>query len=130
MSPLTKLSLPFALALSLPTTSIAQTFDLRDAHAVVRDDAGITWAIGRDYKAKIATTGITFVPALAAAPTDREFTLRLERIGRGDPTTWHGLAAASGELHADERHVAIDRGAFVERYDCRPAGIEQSFEFA
>ncbi len=126
MATLSRFFVPAALVGSLA----AQTFDLHDAHAVVRDEAGATWAIGRDYKAKVAPDGVTFTPALGlSAPSDRELRLQLSGVERDGTIVWSHDGMTAGELRTGESHVAIDRGVFVERWDCRTGGLEQSFVF-
>jgi hypothetical protein len=123
--------LKFPLLLALVTTASAQTFDLGAVEAVLHHENGTAWAVGRDYKAALSRSGITFVPALGqGVPQNRELGLSLTRVHRGEVTLWDENAAPDGVLFAGERHVAIEHRDFVERYDARAEGVEQSFVFA
>jgi hypothetical protein len=119
------------LLLTLGCSLAAQSFDLQQAHGVVRDDAGTPWALGHDYKASFADGALTYVPALGtAAAANRPLTLRLRDIRCGSALLFDTANSPTGAVQVGDRHITIHHGDFVERYDTRPDGVEQSFVLA
>lgn len=98
------------------------------ADRVLLDEVdGELWAMGRSYKARFSTTGAEYHPAFGpAAPRNFPLRLGVPRVtSDGEP-----LDARVAAPRQDAMRVEFDRGDFRERFDLRPAGIEQSFEFA
>lgn len=125
-----KLLLP-VLVLAVGGGLAAQDFDLSGSHGIVRDAAGTPWAVGAAYKARVTDDAVTFVPALGeAAPGNSRLTLRLQSVRRGEATTWQRTTATRGAVHTEADAITIARDTFVERYDARADGLEQSFVFA
>jgi hypothetical protein len=100
-----------------------------DASRVYVDEPGDgrVWAMGSGYKASFGPDAARVFPrlgpraavdhALALAP------LSLVRGGEELPFARSARVARSGSS------VTLDRGSFVERYDVRASGLEQSFVF-
>lgn len=102
-----------------------------DAHGALpgllwsaREDA--LWVRADGYKARFAGAGFTFVPFLGSdAPQDEpvEFALASARVAGAE------LECVAANVRRAGDRVELDRGAFVERYDVREDGVEQSFVF-
>lgn len=106
-----------------------QGFALDRVHGVVHDDHGAPWAIGCDYKARLADGRIEFTPALGErAPRNLPLEFRLQSIARGATTLHEAQVAPPATV--DGQIVTFARGDVRERYECRPEGVEQSFVFA
>jgi hypothetical protein len=106
-----------------------QGFAMDRVHGIVHDDAGAPWAIGRDYKARLADGRIEFTPALGSGvPHNLPLTFQLQTIGRGATVVHEAQAAPATTV--DGQAVTFARGIVHERYECRPEGVEQSFVFA
>jgi hypothetical protein len=93
-----------------------------------RADGGL-WAVGPAYKARFTAAGIEFTTVLGpAAPRSFPLSFSLESVRRGDALIYE--APPEGIAPIEEGLVArYERGAFVETYEVRREGIEQSFRF-
>src|SRR5687767_5343560 len=107
-------------------------FAMDHVHGVVHDVDGAPWLIGRDYKARVADGALEFTPALGSrAPHNLPLTFRLQTIVRGGEIVHAVTATTSAPAQAVEAQaVTFARGSVLERYECRPEGVEQSFVFA
>ncbi|MCY2958938.1 MAG: hypothetical protein NTY35_02145 [Planctomycetota bacterium] len=86
---------------------------------------GAIWARGRQYKARFAADGVTFVPFFGSkAETNHpvRFSLAAARIGADELEI---DASAAPELSADL--VEFERGQVVERWNLTVDAIEQQF---
>ncbi len=101
---------------------------LRQAVGIARA-GGDLLGMGPDYEVTFDRRGVTYVPALGDK-TPRNLPLRFEprAFGRGAAT--RRIEATEPAVEAGERHVVrYRRPDFVERYELRPDGVEQSFAF-
>jgi len=106
----------------------APPFDLRQAHGVCSDDAGVPWAVGHDYKARFADGAMEFVPALGpTASRNLPLVFRLQSIACGTALLHDAAAGPAPTATIHDRQIAFVRSPVVERYDATPAGVEQSF---
>lgn len=129
MVPLRVLGLLSSLWLSAVVSAQQVDTIQRTSHGVQVTAAGVR-AGGPDYTARFDARGVEFTPALgpaAAKPFPVRFTLDAVRRGASDVfvRTADVAPAVDGE---QVRYV--HRGDFVEVYDVRAEGIEQSFVFA
>lgn len=114
----------------LPETAIPETVAIGTFAGIAADPDGTPWAVGPDYKAALRPGGIEFVPALAAAPDNRRFALRLDRIVRGGDVLHAADPAQAPAPHCDGQDVRYQRGGIVEHYRVDARGLELSFVFA
>ncbi|MCR9247428.1 MAG: hypothetical protein NXI31_20550 [bacterium] len=86
-----------------------------------------TWAAGATYKASFHD-GFTFYPLLGTAyPHNLPLHWATTAVSVGGETVAHGSSPRPRRVNA--QRVEFDHGHFLEAYDVRPAGIEQSFVF-
>jgi hypothetical protein len=113
------------LVLLLSTSSLAQTPPRVDAVAFDEVGDGAIWVHGRNYKARVDSRGLTFIPFLGScAPRNypATFSLRSASIGGED------LAIASGGPPIlDGQRIWLEHGAVTEILDVSLDAIEQSF---
>lgn len=100
--------------------------DVTQGFVVATEIDGAPFAAGRDYKARFRDTGVAFTPMLGGqAPRNLPLTLSLRHVRRGAAK----VEAPPVRPTRDGRTVRYVRDGFVERYDVRSEGLEQSFEF-
>jgi hypothetical protein len=101
---------------------------LETARGVVRDGA-VVRGIGPVYRVAVAGGRFEFTPALgASAPSALPLGLTLGAVGRGVSRT--PVPPPESPPHAEGHAIAIAHPGFVEHYELRPDGVEQSFTFA
>ncbi len=106
-------------------TRQSDVWNLRSGFLERRDDA--IAAGGIRYKARFDEDGVEFLPALGSAATrDYPMKISLQSVGRrfGDL-----VDVAPARIELGKERVDYVRQGFVERYDVRDRGIEQSFVF-
>ncbi|MEZ6036084.1 MAG: hypothetical protein R3F29_01300 [Planctomycetota bacterium] len=116
-----------ALIAQSPAAIDAKSFVTPVHRGIARPgEVGGLWASGIDFKASFHD-GFAFFPLLGAE-RPRNLPWRWTTVGvtRGGDTL---PAATSPALRSDAQHVEMDHGAFVEVYDLRGDGVEQSFVF-
>lgn len=100
---------------------------LASAHGLAATADGLD-GFGADYLVRFREGGMTFVPALGRhAPCDQRLQVQLASIRCGEtvlPTAANVAPSQRGDLAVYPRSASIE-----ERYDVRPAGVEQSFVF-
>jgi hypothetical protein len=85
---------------------------------------------GRDYEARFAAGGVTFLPVFGSrAPETMPLRLELLTIRRGERIVHAAAPDVAPAVDATARAVTFARGDVVERYDVRVDGLEQSFRF-
>lgn len=108
------------------TTTSPVSLDVTRGFAVATELDGSPFAVGRDYKARFAETGVAFTPMLGVqAPRNLPLALSLRHVRRGAAL----LEAPPVRPTRDGRTIRYVHERFVERYDVRSEGLEQSFEF-
>ncbi|HLU38148.1 MAG TPA: hypothetical protein VK081_02110 [Planctomycetota bacterium] len=109
---------------ALPSSALPADVFRVALHADPEDDRAALWASGDTFKVRL-DVGCEFHPLLGEdAPRSlplRWRTLTLEVGGRR-----HAAADAPARRHTDWR-CELDHGAFVEAYDVRADGVEQTF---
>lgn len=88
--------------------------------------AGAQWVRTAGYKAAFDGASFTFLPYLGADAPKNEpiaFELGAVRVAGSE------LATSAPVVRRDGDRVEVDHGAFVERFDARVDGVEQSFVF-
>ena len=101
------------------------TSAMSSAHGL-HEQSGELRASGPDYRARFPVGGFEFVPALPSAAQTQRVSMELVSVTRGGQLLH---AATSVEPSSQGKRVEYDHGAFIERYEVRAEGIEQSFEF-
>ena len=84
------------------------------------------------YQVRFRVDEVAFTPPPAAtAPVDPRLVLRLQSVARRDAASrGFPVDAVAPHQAADGRMVQYARTEFVERYELRPDGVEQSFVFS
>lgn len=86
------------------------------------------WVAGADYKASFGRE-FTFYPARGPSSANTPLRWRTETVTVGGET-WRAPNESAATWHDAARWETRHASDWVERYDVRPDGIEQSFEFA
>ncbi|MGK0155085.1 MAG: hypothetical protein ACI9SE_002045 [Neolewinella sp.] len=118
---------PFSLAQSTPEIGPGWFVSAVHEGAATPDSKAGVWASGADYKASFHD-GFVFYPLLGASSPHNlplRWTTTEVRVGETAVTNMR----QSPELRRSARRVEFDHGPFVEVYDLRADGIEQSFVF-
>lgn len=82
---------------------------------------------GSDYRARFDADSVEFTPAMSDARSLHSWRFRLTAVERGTPAFATRLPPPTKWLST--RRVSYARPGFVERYDVRRDGLEQSFVF-
>ena len=94
-------------------------------HVLHDDREGAHWALGGTYKAGVDGEGFGYYPLLNRAATEHRpvhFTLAAVRTDGGP------LPLLPPDPGRDGDVLTLDRGAVLERYECRMDGVEQIIE--
>ncbi|MCA8948391.1 MAG: hypothetical protein KDE27_02745 [Planctomycetes bacterium] len=100
--------------------------DLRVAAVGLHWRDGELWGGSDHFKVRFDPGSIEYTPALPAAPRSLPMTLRVVGCGRGGSAA--PMPAPVRPTNATTT-VTYVRPGFVERYEVRPEGVEQSFVF-
>lgn len=82
---------------------------------------------GRDFVARFDTDSFEFVPTVPDAVRRDAWRFRVTAVGRG--TRMGNGTLPAGQQAVSDQRVSYARPGFVERYDIRADGVEQSFVF-
>ncbi|MFT4842506.1 MAG: hypothetical protein ACJA0V_002527 [Planctomycetota bacterium] len=118
---------PFSLAQSTPAIGPNGFVSAVHEGAAPPDSQYGVWASGADYKASFHN-GFVFYPLLGESSPHNlplRWTSTEVRVGKTVVTN----TRSNPELRRSARRVEFDHGPFVEVYDLRADGVEQSFVF-
>lgn len=86
---------------------------------------GVLWGGAHDYKVRFAKDGVTFTPALPAAPHNVPVEFAVESFGRGNALQ----PVSAAELRHEGLVASYVRPEFVESWELRADAAKQSFRF-
>ena len=115
-----------AVGVSIPEDSVPASWNR--GFGLQRAD-GDLWGIGPSYKARFTAAGVEFTPVMGpAAPKSFPLVFSLESVRRGDALIYE---APPGGIEPNQQGAVAryERGTFVEAYEVRGEGIEQTFRF-